>query len=186
MQNKIRILGIDPGSNIAGFACIGSKKEVPHLPRDFAILGAGAIRFDKTESHARRIAKLHMALLGIIDEFKPTVCIVEKAFCGVNVSSALKLGEARGALISAIYKRNIDLIEITPREAKKNITGRGQATKEEVAATLKILIGFELGKLPYDVADALALALSHGLRLPMVSATSAPSVKIPITSLVRT
>ena len=169
MPQSIRILGIDPGSNIAGFACIENLRVNPVQPKDFKICGAGAIHFDRKSPHSKRISQLHETTLKLIEEFQPEFCVIEKAFCGVNANSALKLGEARGALIAAVLKMNIKFMELTPREAKKNVTGNGGATKEEVAHSLKLLMGFQLGKLPYDVADALALALSFGLRLPTYS-----------------
>jgi crossover junction endodeoxyribonuclease RuvC len=167
MINKVRILGIDPGSQVAGFACISSAKDMPVQPRDFIVEGAGAMRLDIKLSHARRIYQLHGVISELIQEFKPSVCVLEKAFCGQNVSSALKLGETRGAVIACVFKHGLDLVEVSPTHVKKTVAGNGRASKDEVAAALKRLLQFDRGNLPFDVSDALAVALTHGLALPL-------------------
>ena len=166
------IVGIDPGSHCAGFAVIRSTVEHPVLPKHFQVIDAGVFRFDRTLPHSERISELHHQLYELLTVNSSSVCVIEKAFCGVNVNSALKLGEARGALIAAVGRADAQLIEMTPSKIKKSIAGNGRASKDEVSLALKMLLSFDRGSLPYDVTDALAMALSYGLALPLIQRTS--------------
>ena len=160
----MKILGIDPGSAVAGFACIASKSEQGWLPRDFHVIDIGVIKFHRSVSHAMRLSQLHTGMLSLIDELQPDLCVIERAFCGINAASALKLGEARGALIAAILSRGVHFSELSPRQAKKMITGQGHASKQQVADTLRTLFNRETVGLPLDATDALAIALAGVLR----------------------
>ncbi len=159
----MHILGIDPGSRIVGFASISSKVDNPYFLKDFKIEHVGVLRASLSESFVERIGALHLAMNELIEEIKPSVCVVESAFLGKNVQSALKLGQARGALMSAVARNNVRLIEVAPTFVKRTITGNGHAQKEEVSVALELLIGFKRGKLPFDASDALAIALAHGV-----------------------
>lgn len=159
------IVGVDPGTRIAGYAFLRAKVLAPRNPRDFEVLDAGVLRADVDMPSTQRIALLHEALYGLMAQHQPKACILEKAFFGENASSALKLGEARGAFIAAAGRVGADVHELTPGEVKKMITGNGRAEKEAVALALKALTGFDRGRLPHDVTDALALALTFGLSL---------------------
>ena len=133
------------------------------MPNDFLLAEAGVIKSNLKLSHAERIGLLHDSLVSLIEELQPDVVVLEKAFYGVNVSSALKLGETRGALIAAARRFSLPVRELTPASVKKTIAGNGRASKEEVNLALRTLLKFELGSLPHDVSDAVALALCYGL-----------------------
>jgi crossover junction endodeoxyribonuclease RuvC len=171
------ILGVDPGSRVAGYAFIQAKTATARLPTDFRVLDAGVLRADPALGYAERIALLHGALHGLIARFEPVVCVLEKAFIDKNVSSAMRLGEVRGAFIAAAGRSDVAIAEITPAEVKKTLTGNGRADKEQISLTLKSLLGFERGALPHDVSDAVAIALCYGLRLK--AAWAAPTVYQP-------
>ena len=162
-QEKLRILGVDPGSRIAGYAVIESRKAVPYQPRDFVILDAGAVKANPKLVCSERIGFLHEAFHELAAEWRPSICVMEKSFVGVNYNSSLRWGEARGALLSAFHRLRIPIAEVTPTRVKLAITGRGQAAKEDVALALGSLLQFKRGNLPYDVSDALAIALYYGL-----------------------
>ena len=129
--------------------------------RDNKVLDAGVIRPKKDLSHSDRLGQIHEAIYKICVEHKPQVCVIEKGFTGINHNSALRLGETRGAIIAAARRSNIEIIESAPTEVKKLVTGQGHASKENVSAALQSLIGFNRGSLPYDVTDAVAIALSY-------------------------
>ena len=162
---KCKIFGVDPGSRITGFACIGSEKKIPLCPRDFKILDIGVIKTDPKRPHIERIGLLHNALFELISLQNPTACVIEKEFAGINPLTSLKLGETRGSLLAAIHRHSIPIIEITPAQIKRVIGGGGRASKEDVAFALKNLLQFDRKALPYDATDALAAALCHGLTL---------------------
>lgn len=159
------ILGIDPGSRVAGYAVLRARRPSPVVPRDFTVVEAGALKADPSLTHGERIGLLHEALHELIVRHAPTVCVLEKAFADKNVSSAIKLGEVRGAFIAACARSSVPTREITPAEVKKTITGNGRAEKELVSLSLRALMGFDRGDLPHDVTDALAIGLCYGLRL---------------------
>lgn len=159
------ILGIDPGTRTVGFAFIRARTAHPVLPRDFAIVEAGVLRADPDLPYGERIGLLHATLHDLLVEREPDVCVLEKAFFDKNASSALKLGEARGAFIAACARAGVPILEITPAEVKKTITGNGRAEKEQVSLSLKVLMGFDRGRLPHDVTDALAISLCFGMKL---------------------
>ena len=159
------IVGIDPGSRVAGYAFLRARVARPVLPRDFHILDAGVMRANAALPATERIMLLHEALYLLLAEHKPVTCVIEQAFCDKNVASALRLGEVRGAFFSACGRANVEVQEITPAEVKKTITGNGRADKDLVAMSLKALMGFDRGGLPHDVSDAVAIGLSFGLKL---------------------
>lgn len=161
----IKILGIDPGSRVVGFACLAARKEIPAMPADFCVVDVGVLKVKDSIPPLERIGMLHNALFELASSLAPTVCAMEKAFYGVNAATSLKLGEARGALIAAIRRCNVDIVEVTPAQIKRMIAGSGRAEKEDIAAALKALLKFDRGKLPYDATDALAVALCHGLSI---------------------
>ena len=114
-----------------------------------------------------RIGLLHRAIHALCKAHQPDLCSIEKAFTGINHQSALRLGEARGSMISAVARCGVDLYEVNPTKVKKSITGNGKATKEEVARAVEYLVNFKRGKLPFDVTDAMAIALSGALESNM-------------------
>lgn len=159
------IVGIDPGSIVTGYAFLQARKQSPMVPRDFAVLDAGVLRTDRAIPHIERIGMLHEALHGLMEQHRPAVCVLEKAFVDKNPSTAIKLGELRGCYVAACSRLGIEVKEITPAEVKKTITGNGRTEKEGVALAIQALMGFSRGNLPYDVTDAMAIALCFGLQL---------------------
>ena len=164
MTHCPRILGIDPGSRVVGFALIGAKKPIPRVPADWKILDAGIMRANANLAMPPRLTELHATLFDLVAELGPTAAGIEKAFQGVNAQSAIKLGEARGALIAAIGRHGIPVHEITPAEVKRVVAGHGAATKEQVYQALQALMGFNKGDLPLDASDALAIAFAVSLK----------------------
>lgn len=160
-----RIIGIDPGSQKSGIAYIAARSLYPFSPKDFKLIDVFTLSAQQKVPLNRRISMFHSAVYELLLEFKPNLCAIETCFLGKNPQSALKLGMVRGAVISAVYRLDIPVYEIAPTKIKKIITGNGRAKKEEVADSLKSLMGCDLGNLSYDASDALAIALSCGLEL---------------------
>jgi crossover junction endodeoxyribonuclease RuvC len=160
-----RILGIDPGSRVIGFALIEGLKARPLGPRDWAVMDVGVMKASAGLELTARLGEIHCGLYDVIAQTAPTIVAIEKAFHGANASTAIKLGEARGALIAAIMRHNLPLHEITPAEVKRLIAGHGAADKEQVYKALKSILGFDRGCLPFDASDALGIALASSLRM---------------------
>jgi crossover junction endodeoxyribonuclease RuvC len=176
---QYKILGIDPGSNITGFCVLLCPKGTSH-PSRFQIVDAGMIRPRRNLSHGERAGQIHNSLYSIADYHKPQVCVIEKAFSGVNPLSALRLGETRGAIISAARRLEIAVDELAPTKVKNMITGQGHATKEQIARALEVLVGFRRGDLPFDVTDAVAIAVTYGLLSPIQALATAAETNRPV------
>jgi crossover junction endodeoxyribonuclease RuvC len=158
------ILGVDPGSRLLGFGVIEKNgKEV-------RVLDHGTLRlFHKEyrdipvdETTPSRLKEIHLGLSEVIRKHRPTVLAVEKVFFAKNAVSALKLGQARGVVLLTGALHDLEIYEYAATEVKSRITGHGRADKEQMAKTLKILLGqqeFETA----DASDALGLALAHAL-----------------------
>lgn len=167
------IVGIDPGSQVAGFGVL----EVPDSAfswRDVQVLDAGAIRMAAKESPASKLGQVAEAVQGIAAKHQADCVVLEAAFFGVNARSALKLGEVRGAVVARLAAEPLALFEVSPSFVKKQIAGSGQASKAEVKAAVQTLLKIELGDCPFDVSDALAIALCFGLSCRRQPAHSNP------------
>jgi len=149
------ILGIDPGSTITGYGLISVKGKTPSL------LALGIFDLRKKEDHFQRIRIIFEETLALIDRWHPDELAIEAPFFGKNIQSMLKLGRAQGAAISAALYRDLPVFEYAPRMIKMSITGRGQASKEQVASMLKTLLSFRDEKIVLDATDALGAALCH-------------------------
>lgn len=160
-----RILGIDPGSRIIGFAVLESRKERPLSPRDWIVLDAGVIKAPQDAHSAERLAAIHETIFELIAEICPHHAAVERTFHGINAASGIKLGEARGAIIAALGRHSLPVMEFSPAVIKRTVGGSGAATKEQVAAAISSLMGFQRGRLPLDATDAVAIALTGALNL---------------------
>ncbi len=155
------ILGIDPGSQVTGFCIISGKTSSMH---GIQIISAGVIRPKGNCSHSDRLGQIHQSVFEIAQKHQPHECAIEKGFTGVNHKTALRLGETRGAIIAAVRRMGAPIAELSPTEVKKQITGNGHATKEDVARALLAILGFDRGTMPFDVSDAAAIAYCHALK----------------------
>ena len=153
-DGAVRILGIDPGSRITGYGIV-------ELVGQKAIcIANGCLRVGDGEL-AHRLKSIFIGLQDIIEQHQPDEMAIETVFVQRNVDSALKLGQARGAAISAVAVKLIPVDEYTPMQIKKAVVGKGNASKDQVQHMVKAILN--LGKAPAeDAADALAVALCHG------------------------
>ncbi len=148
-----RILGIDPGSRLTGYGIIEMQE------RKAIWVTSGCIRM-KAANLAERLREICEGIQSLLDEFQPNEMAIEQVFVHRNPSSALKLGQARGAAMSMVALRAIPVSEYSPTQIKQAIVGRGNAAKAQIQHMTMTLLG--LSKLPQeDAADALAVALCH-------------------------
>ncbi len=154
-QSERIILGIDPGTTVTGYGLIRVTGRGPSL------ITLGIIDLRKKEDHFRKIRTIFEQTLELIDMHHPDEFAIEAPFFGKNVQSMLKLGRAQGAAIAAALYRDLPVFEYAPRMIKMSITGRGQASKEQVASMLKTLLAFSSESMVLDATDALGAALCH-------------------------
>lgn len=126
-----------------------------------SLLQYGVIHLNKYAGHELKLKKIFERVLSLLDEYHPDEVALEAPFFGKNVQSMLKLGRAQGVAMSAALHRSIPIVEYAPRKVKQSVTGKGNASKEQVAKMLMTLLSIqELPKL-LDATDALAVAVCH-------------------------
>ncbi len=149
------ILGIDPGTNNMGLGVIGIDRA------SIRLVAMDILKLGKMGGQALKLKKIFETVLRNIDEYHPDELAIESPFYGKNVQSMLKLGRAQGVAIAAALHRGIPVFEYSPRKVKQSITGKGGASKEQVAAMLCRILGIEGVPDNLDITDALAVALCH-------------------------
>ncbi|HET6611532.1 MAG TPA: crossover junction endodeoxyribonuclease RuvC [Kofleriaceae bacterium] len=151
----MRILGIDPGTLVCGYGAIDVG------PRGDAVyVECGVLTANKKQPLADRLGELARSLVDVITELRPVAVAVEDAFFSVNARSALALAHARGVALAVAGLAGLPVHSYTPAAVKSTVTGRGRASKEQVAHMVSMLMG--LRSMPRsDAADALAVALTH-------------------------
>jgi crossover junction endodeoxyribonuclease RuvC len=150
---QVRILGLDPGSQRTGYAIVETQAG------RIAYIVSGAIR-TRGESLTERLQEIFVGVESLTSEFRPDEVAIERVFMHRNADSALKLGQARGAALSATFAARPRVFEYAPREVKLAVVGTGGAQKEQVQVMVKRLLNIA-GPLAEDAADALAIALCH-------------------------
>jgi len=148
-----RILGIDPGSRITGFGIIdiiGNKQ---------CYIASGSIRVVKS-TFAEQLKQIFDGISELITLYHPEEAAIEQVFVHANVSSALKLGQARGAAIVAMAQEHISIAEYSARQVKQAVVGYGNAEKTQVQHMVKLLLKLK-SEPQADEADALAIAICH-------------------------
>ena len=157
----IRILGIDPGLHITGYACV-QVDGAGHEPR---LMEAGVLRLRSAASVAFRLRQLHDDLESVVEELDPTRMVVERIFVHARYAqAAIVMGHARGVVLLIGERRGLALDEIPPAAVKKAITGRGRATKQQMQLAVMGQCGLATMPKPPDVADAIAIALTGARR----------------------
>lgn len=152
----MRILGIDPGSVRTGYAFVDFDG------RRFAHVASGHLSLGQA-SMAPRLARIFRELGALINEFAPVEAAVESVFMQKNVASAIKLGQARGAALTALATADLPVAEYPPATVKQMICGGGRASKEQINFMVQRLVN-RREPLQEDEADALAVALCHGFQ----------------------
>ena len=150
------VLGIDPGTAITGYGVVGRTADDA-----FVLLACGVIRTAAETPMAQRLLELHTDLRALIAEFKPDVMAVEKLFFGRNVTTAITVGQARGAILLAAALAGLDIAEYTPAEIKQAVSGYGSADKQHIQQMVQYLLNLDDIPRPDDAADGVAVALCH-------------------------
>ena len=150
-----RILGIDPGSQRTGVGII----DVDASGRATHVYNAALVRLGDGD-FAQRLKRLLLGLADVIETWRPQEVAIERVFLARNPDSALKLGQARGAAISAVVLRDLPVHEYAAKEVKLALVGKGSAEKEQIQHMVGLMLNLK-GKLQADAADALAVAITH-------------------------
>lgn len=155
MADDYKILGVDPGTNIMGYAIIEVRDKKMHF------VTMGVIKLGKFKEHHEKLKEIFLDLQEIIETYLPKVLAIEAPFYGKNVQSMLKLGRAQGVSMAAAMTMGLEMAEYAPKKIKVSVTGNGNASKEQVAAMLENILKLKLDKQPLDATDALAAAVTY-------------------------
>ena len=154
MEDEMRILGIDPGLQVCGYACVEMDADKEKL------IEAGVVSTDKSqpiEEKLNRIAEDTESLLG---NFKPDMVAVEELYSHyAHPKTAILMGHARGVILQRCAQAAIEVRSFSATRIKKSITGNGRASKEQMQRTIQTILSLPQIPEPNDVADAIAAAL---------------------------
>lgn len=160
---RVRVMGVDPGLTRCGFSLVDGG-----VGRAVTALDVDVIRTPPEMELAHRLLRISNAADYWLDTHKPDVVAVERVFSQHNVRSAMGTAQAGGVIALAAAKRGIDVCFHTPSEVKAAVTGNGRADKAQVTMMVTKILGLQQAPKPADAADALALAICHCWRAPMI------------------
>lgn len=151
----MRILGIDPGLAIVGYGVI------EHEGNRMTPVDYGKIITTPKETLPQRLQGIFTSMVELMETYRPDAVAVEELFFAKNVTTGIQVGHARGVILLVAYQKGCPLYEYTPMQIKQAVTGYGGAQKKQVQQMMKMLLHLEEIPQPDDVADALAVAMTH-------------------------
>ncbi|HHD82482.1 MAG TPA: crossover junction endodeoxyribonuclease RuvC [Bacteroidetes bacterium] len=149
----MKAIGIDPGFRNTGYAIIEYKQY------GFKLVEYGLVKTNVKEDVAVRLMTIFSGIDAIIKDKKPDLFAIETVFSGKSYQSSLKLGQARAAAIIAASVNGLKVKEFAPREVKKIVTGKGNASKSAVKYMVEKLLNIEIPQKENDISDACAIAI---------------------------
>jgi len=157
------VLGIDPGTRRFGWGVVRKQgTKLVHVGHGVISLGEGPL--------PGRLADLETQLVAVLARYAPTHASVESIFFAKDAQAAAKLGHARGVALMVCGRANLEVYEYPPARVKRSVTGHGRADKAQVAQMMTVVLSLREAP-PADAADALALAVTHLQRAPMLEAS---------------
>ncbi len=151
----MKILGIDPGYGITGFALIEASRGQSQLVQ------CGAITTPAGMDFPARLEIIYNDMVQLLALCKPDAVSIEELFFGHNVTTAIGVAQSRGVILLAIQQAGVPVFSYKPMQVKQAVVGYGNATKHQVMEMTKRLLGLKTSPKPDDAADAVALALCH-------------------------
>jgi crossover junction endodeoxyribonuclease RuvC len=160
----VRVMGVDPGLTRCGLSVIegGQGRKVIALDVD-------VVRTPSDEPLPLRLLTISDTVEHWLDTHRPDVVAIERVFAQQNVSTVMGTAQAGGVIAVAAARRGIDVHFHTPSEVKAAVTGNGNADKAQVTAMVTRILALQTKPTPADAADALALAICHCWRAPMIA-----------------
>ena len=152
-----RVVGIDPGLGVTGYAVVEPS------PRGPFVLEAGVIRpRGDAKSMGRRLELIHQGVLEVLDAFPPSALALEQVHSHVkHPRTAILMAHARGVIVLAAALRGVPVAGYAASRVKKSLTGSGKASKSQMQHAIQTELGLDRLPEPHDVADACAVALCH-------------------------
>jgi crossover junction endodeoxyribonuclease RuvC len=160
------VLGIDPGTASTGYGVVARRGA------RLVALDGGVIETRPGAPAESRLADIHAAVGALLDAHGPAWVALEDLFFGANARSAFAVGQARGVVMLAAGQRGIACASYTPQQVKGAVCGSGRAAKDQVARMVQALLSLPGPPRPDHAADALAVAVCHANRAPMLEAVA--------------
>lgn len=160
----LRVMGIDPGLTRCGLSVVQAGRGRSVIP-----VSVGVVRTPAGAELSQRLLELSEAVNEWMDEYQPDVVAIERIFERGNVSTVMHTAHGVGVLVLAAAQRGIDVHMYTPSEVKKAISGNGRADKKQMTSMITRILGLAEPPKPADAADALALAVCHCWRAPLIA-----------------
>ena len=164
----VRVMGVDPGLTRCGLSVIESGRG-----RHVIALDVDVVRTPSDQPLQMRLLTISDVVEHWLDTHVPDVLAIERVFANQNANTAMGTAQAGGVIALAAARRNIDVHFHTPSEVKAAVTGNGRADKAQVTEMVTRILGLQTKPTPADAADALALAICHCWRAPMISRMAA-------------
>lgn len=153
---SLRILGIDPALGTTGYGVIEVEGTAIRL------IDAGVVRSDSKTSLEMRLVEIFDGICELIDDLRPNCMAIEELYSHYDrPTTAILMGHARGAIFLAAAKRDLQVFPYPATKIKKTLTGNGHAPKAQMQMAIKLQLNLKKFPEPADVADALAIALTH-------------------------
>jgi len=155
-SHGVRIVGIDPGLNITGYAI------VERGVRGIALVEAGMIRGRARGDLAARLKEIHEGVSDVVRTFQPAAVAIEELYSHYErPRTAILMGHARGVICLAAAQADVSVVSYSATQIKRLLTGNGRAPKAQMQRAICHEFGLSAPPEPPDVADAMALALCH-------------------------
>ena len=170
----MRIMGIDPGLRVCGYAVMdaGSAGE--------KLCEAGVLKSDGAAPIHIRLNQIAGDMALLLEKFKPDVLAVEQLYSHyAHPRTAILMGHARGVILQTAASANVEVRSFSATRIKKSITGSGRAGKMQMQKTIQSLLGLSRLPEPADVADAIAVAMCGANELGRVNVKSEQRVTKP-------
>ncbi|OBB91001.1 crossover junction endodeoxyribonuclease RuvC [Mycobacterium sp. 852002-30065_SCH5024008] len=164
----MRVMGVDPGLTRCGLSVVETGRG-----RNVVALDVDVVRTPSDVPLAHRLLAISDAVEHWLATHQPDVVAIERVFSQLNVSTVMGTAQAGGVVALAAAKRGIDVHFHTPSEVKAAVTGNGAADKAQVTAMVTKILALQAKPTPADAADALALAICHCWRAPMMARMAA-------------
>jgi crossover junction endodeoxyribonuclease RuvC len=149
------ILGIDPGLAIVGWGVI------EYQNTKFRTVAYGSIQTPAGTPTEQRLKDIFDGMNQLIARYRPDAMAVEELFFNTNVTTGIRVAEARGVILLAAQNAGLTIQEYTPLQVKQAVVGYGRAEKKQVITMVTTLLGLPKPPKPDDTADALAIAICH-------------------------
>ena len=170
----MRVLGIDPGLTRCGLGAVEGS-----IGRTLELVEVGVATTPADQAVELRLASIEAEIEAWLDRLRPDVVAVERVFSQHNVRTVMGVAQISGVALHAAASRSLPVGLHTPTEVKAAITGYGTAEKRQVQNMVAKVLGLEQIPKPADAADALAIAICHAWRAPLVATDAGSSPLTP-------